>query len=86
MQEKAIANTLRHAQAKRLVIELEQAVDGSIRIAIRDDGRGGLASVEGNRSRRYAERFRSFQGGELSIASWATQGFNIRGAIPAAGR
>ena len=82
--QEAITNTLRHAQAKRLVIELEQALDGSIRIAIRDDGRGGRF-VEGGGLAGMRERFGSL-GGELSIASGAGQGFSIRGAIPAAGR
>jgi signal transduction histidine kinase len=82
--QEAITNTLRHAQAKRLVIELEQAVDGSIRIAIRDDGCGGRF-VEGGGLAGMRERFGSL-GGELSIASGAGQGFSIRGAIPAAGR
>jgi signal transduction histidine kinase len=82
--QEAITNTLRHAQAKRLVIELEQAMDGSIRIGIRDDGRGGRF-VEGGGLAGMRERFGSL-GGELSIASGAGQGFSIHGAIPAAGR
>ena len=82
--QEAITNTMRHAHAKRLVIELEQAVDGSICIAIRDDGRGGRF-VEGGGLAGMRERFGSL-GGELSIASEAGQGFSIRGAIPAAGR
>ncbi|MDB6014878.1 MAG: hypothetical protein JWL65_7128 [Gammaproteobacteria bacterium] len=82
--QEAITNTLRHAQAKRLVIELEQAVDGSICIAIRDDGRGGRF-VEGGGLAGMRERFRGL-GGELSIGSGAGEGFSIRGAIPAAGR
>ena len=82
--QEAITNTLRHAQAKRLVIELEQAVDGSIRIDIRDDGRGG-DFVEGGGLAGMRERFGSL-GGELSIASGTGRGFSIRGAIPAAGR
>lgn len=82
--QEAITNTLRHAQAKRLVIELEQAVDGSVCIAIRDDGRGGRF-VEGGGLAGMRERFGSL-GGELSIASGAGQGFRIRGAIPVAGR
>lgn len=82
--QEAITNTLRHAQAKRLVIELEQAVDGSVCIAIRDDGRGGRF-VEGGGLAGMRERFGSL-GGELSIASGAGHGFSIRGAIPAASR
>ena len=82
--QEAITNTLRHAQAKRLVIELEQAMDGSVCIAIRDDGRGGRF-VEGGGIAGMRERFGSL-GGELSIASGSGQGFSIRGAIPAAGR
>jgi signal transduction histidine kinase len=81
--QEVITNTLRHARAKRLVIELAQAVDGSVRIATRDDGRGG-SFVEGGGLTGMRERFVSL-GGDLSIASLPGQGFSIRGALPAAG-
>jgi signal transduction histidine kinase len=81
--QEVITNTLRHARATRLVIELEQAVDGSVCIAARDDGQGGRF-VEGGGLTGMRERFGSL-GGDLSIVSVPGQGFSIRGAIPAAG-
>lgn len=81
--QEVITNTLRHARATRLVIELEQAVDGSVRIAARDDGRGGNF-VEGGGLTGMRERFGNL-GGDLSIASLPGRGFSIRGALPTAG-
>jgi signal transduction histidine kinase len=58
-------------------------VDGSVRIAVRDDGRGGWF-VEGGGLAGMRERFMML-GGELSIDSRDGGGFVIRGAIPAVG-
>jgi len=79
--QEAITNTLRHAQATRLNIDLAQAVDGSVGIAIRDNGRGGYF-VEGNGLAGMRERFGRL-GGELSITSLPDKGFGIRGTLPA---
>lgn len=79
--QEAITNTLRHAQATRLVIELEQAVDGSVSVAIRDNGRGG-SFVEGGGLAGMRERFGRL-GGKLSVDSRPGQGFSVRGTIPA---
>ena len=79
--QEAITNTLRHAQASQLVIELEQAVDGSVCLAIRDNGHGG-SFREGGGLAGMRERFERL-GGKLSVASAPGQGFSIRGTIPA---
>jgi signal transduction histidine kinase len=79
--QEAITNTLRHAKATQMAIEVEQPVDGSVRIAVRDDGRGGRF-VEGGGLAGMRERFKML-GGELSIDSREGGGFSIRGAIPA---
>jgi signal transduction histidine kinase len=81
--QEVITNTLRHAQATRLVIQLEQAENGSVCVTTRDDGRGGRF-VEGSGLAGMRERFRNL-GGDLTVASLPGQGFSIRGAIPAAG-
>ena len=39
--QELITNTLRHAQAHELSIEIRQSIDGALSIAARDDGRGG---------------------------------------------
>ena len=76
-----ITNTLRHAQATKLVVTLEQGMDGSICVTTRDDGRGGRF-VEGSGLAGMRERFGGL-GGDLTIASLPGQGFSIRAAIPA---
>ena len=81
--QEVITNTLRHAQATRLVIKLEQAENGSVCVTTRDDGRGGRF-VEGSGLAGMRERFRNL-GGDLTVDSLPGQGFSIRGAIPATG-
>jgi signal transduction histidine kinase len=78
--QEAITNTLRHAKATQIDIQVEQAVDGAVRIAVRDDGLGGRF-VEGGGLAGMRERF-TMLGGELSIGSPEGGGFIIRGAIP----
>jgi signal transduction histidine kinase len=72
---------MRHAQATQLVIELEQAVDGSVCLAIRDNGHGG-SFMEGGGLTGMRERFERL-GGNLSVASAPGNGFSIRGTLPA---
>ena len=81
--QEVITNTLRHAQASRLTITLEQDMDGSIALSTHDDGRGGLI-VEGGGLAGMRVRFGSL-GGELTVVSRPEQGFSLHGSIPAAG-
>jgi signal transduction histidine kinase len=78
--QELITNTLRHAQASELFIEIQQASDGCVSIAARDDGRGGEI-VEGYGLAGMHERFRSL-GGTLSVTSAPSQGFRIQGRLP----
>lgn len=81
--QEVVTNTLRHAQAKELVIEVKQTADGCVSIDARDDGHGGRV-VEGSGLTGMRERFKIL-GGELSIACSPGEGFAIHGAIPAMG-
>jgi signal transduction histidine kinase len=81
--QEIVTNTIRHAQARELIVELEEEPDGSITISTRDDGRGG-PFVEGGGLAGMRERFKLL-GGELSIAAPPGGGFRVRGAIPAVG-
>jgi signal transduction histidine kinase len=81
--QELITNALRHARARELVVELTQAVDGTVAIAARDDGAGG-AFVEGHGLSGMRERFEAL-GGSLSFASLRGEGFRMSGVIPAAG-
>ena len=65
--QEAITNTLRHAKATQIDIQVEQAVDGELRIAVRDDGCGGRF-VEGAASPACASASRCWAGNSPSVA------------------
>ena len=81
--QELITNTLRHAQAQELAIEIRQSLDGALSIAARDDGRGGEV-VEGQGLAGMRERFEAL-GGSLSIACAPGRGCSVQGQIPALG-
>ncbi|MBW8816549.1 MAG: hypothetical protein JF588_24285 [Caulobacterales bacterium] len=81
--QELVTNTLRHAKARRLTVELTQDLDGTVTVAARDDGRGGVF-VEGQGLTGMRERFEML-GGSLAISSSDDGGFSVRGAMPAAG-
>ncbi len=81
--QELITNTLRHAQAQELMIDLQHNADGGLTIVASDDGCGGEI-VEGQGLAGMRERF-ELLGGTLSITCLPGQGFSVRGQIPAAG-
>lgn len=81
--QELITNTLRHADARHLVVALEQGSDGTISLVAQDDGRGG-AFQEGQGLTGMRERF-EILGGRLAVASRLGGGFRVDGAIPAGG-
>ncbi len=81
--QELITNTLRHAQARELSIEIRQAADSALSIAASDDGRGGEV-IEGQGLSGMRERFEAL-GGSLSIACAPGRGFSMQGQIPALG-
>jgi signal transduction histidine kinase len=81
--QELITNTMRHAQAQALAIEIRQSVDGALSIAARDDGRGGEVT-EGHGLAGMRERFEAL-GGSLSVACGPGRGFSVQGQIPALG-
>lgn len=78
--QELITNTLRHAEARELVITLEQKSCGELVITGSDDGRGGTLA-EGSGLAGMRERF-ELLGGRLSVASPPDRGFIVRGQIP----
>ncbi len=76
-------NTLRHAHARELLIEIRQSEDGGVLIAARDDGQGGEI-VEGYGLAGMRERF-ELLGGSLVLASAPGQGFSMQGYLPTLG-
>jgi signal transduction histidine kinase len=81
--QELITNTLRHAQAHQLAIEIRQSASGALSIAAHDDGRGGKV-VEGRGLAGMRERFEAL-GGNLSVACAPGQGLSVQGQIPALG-
>lgn len=81
--QELITNTLRHAQAHQLSIEIRQSATGALSIEARDDGRGGEV-VEGHGLAGMRERFEAL-GGTLSVAGAPGQGVSVQAQIPALG-
>ena len=80
--QEALDNAIRHACSSRVAIEVVD--DGSsVRIAVRDDGRGfdPAAVSDGFGLKRIRERVELF-GGSLEIASAVAGGTELRAAIP----
>lgn len=79
--QEVITNTMRHARARELVIDMRNECGGLI-ITAQDDGCGGRFNpghgLEGMR-----ERFETF-GGSLAINSTDGEGFMIKGVLPLA--
>jgi len=81
--QELITNTLRHAQAQALSIEIRQSTDGALSIAASDDGRGGEV-IEGHGLAGMRERFEAL-GGSLAVACGPGRGFSVQAQIPGLG-
>lgn len=77
--QEIVTNTLRHAEARTLYIQIRER-DGGITLSARDDGLGAGRVVMGNGLRGLMERFVNL-GGELTVDGH--DGFRIEGRIPA---
>jgi signal transduction histidine kinase len=83
--QEALQNALRHANAKRIDVSLDED-DGHVRLAVADDGDGFDPSAPGLRSRRLGltsmeERARAL-GGTLAIDSRPGAGTTVRLEVP----
>jgi signal transduction histidine kinase len=79
--QEAITNTLRHAAARHLHVEV-CADSSGIRVEAHDDGRGVAAVVAGNGLTGMRERFEAL-GGSLQVSSRPGAGFTAVGRLPA---
>jgi signal transduction histidine kinase len=81
----AIQNAVKHADAKRIVVELGER-DDELLFAVRDDGRGfdPRRSGDGAGMRNVADRVRA-AGGSLRVASSPGAGTTVSGSIPLSG-
>ena len=79
--QEVITNTLKHAQAENLWLELRHTPSG-IEISAHDDGRGAKEVTAGNGLSGMRERLVSL-GGDLSLTSSPGGGFALRATLPA---
>lgn len=79
----AVTNTIRHAAATRVEVELTEA-DGLVELRIADDGRGGIGRA-GNGLSGMRERLEAL-GGNLEIESASGAGTRLRLRVPLASR
>jgi signal transduction histidine kinase len=79
--QEALTNTLRHADARHAVVEIEHAAD-AVRVRVTDDGRnaqepattgGGLLGIR--------ERI-GMLGGEVELGPLGTGGFGVAVSVP----
>ena len=75
-----ITNTVRHAQASNLWIQLETRADGIV-LHARDDGRGADAVTCGNGLTGMRERF-EMCAGHVEFGTGRGAGFEVRGFLP----
>lgn len=78
--QEIVTNTIRHAAAQNLWLELEHRPDG-LRIRGRDDGRGAATITAGVGLGGMRERLESL-GGRLNVTSVQGQGFQVEALIP----
>ncbi|MGP9537740.1 sensor histidine kinase [Brachybacterium sp. AOP43-C2-M15] len=77
LAQEAVTNTIRHAEASRLRIEVTQGPEG-VTLVARDDGLGARSPQPGNGLRGLRERFEQL-GGEVTVES--RRGFSVRGRL-----
>lgn len=78
--QELITNTVRHASARNMWIELKSGQNG-LSLSARDDGRGVVELMPGNGLTGMRERLREL-GGRLEIATRPGAGFQVRAWMP----
>lgn len=78
--QEVITNTLKHANASKLVITLERS-EGGIRVSAEDDGEGAALLTVGNGLKGMRERLEQV-GGSLNLSSVQGQGFSLTAFVP----
>ncbi|MCL6588563.1 MAG: hypothetical protein K6U80_01265 [Firmicutes bacterium] len=82
--QEALTNSLKHGQAKQIMILL-RFLDDCLKVYISDDGRGCKTIVKGLGLAGMEQRVKSLKG-ELFYGSDGERGFNIRLKLPLAGK
>ena len=78
--QEIVTNTVRHAHARNLWIEVRHAPGGLV-VEARDDGRGAAGYTAGHGLTGMGERLREL-GGSLVVASHPGRGFEVRATLP----
>jgi signal transduction histidine kinase len=78
--QEAVTNTVRHAHARNLWIEVERG-PGGFTVTARDDGRGAPAYAPGHGLTGMGDRL-SALGGSLVVVSHPGRGFEVRATVP----
>jgi signal transduction histidine kinase len=78
--QEIITNTIRHAEAHNLWVQIETTPD-AISLLAKDDGRGARDLRLGNGLTGMRERFEA-RGGHVAFTSPADGGFEVRGTMP----
>lgn len=81
--QELVTNTVRHAQAENLWLEISRSA-GRIEIRARDDGRGAAAIGSGNGLTGMRERIEQ-RGGTLSVETAPGRGFAVTAVLPLTG-
>jgi signal transduction histidine kinase len=80
--QEIVTNTVRHADARNLWIEIRRG-PGGLTVEARDDGRGAPGYTPGQGLSGMGERMREL-GGSLVVASHPGRGFEVRATLPLA--
>ncbi len=81
--QELVTNSVRHAQAENLWLEISRSA-GGIEIRARDDGRGAAAIGSGNGLTGMRERIEE-RGGTLSVETAPGRGFAVTAVLPLTG-
>jgi signal transduction histidine kinase len=79
--QEVVTNTVRHARAENLWLELRRGDDGELVLSARDDGQGSAALAPGNGLAGMRERLQQV-GGTLKMETGAGRGFALEARIP----
>jgi signal transduction histidine kinase len=75
-----LTNALKHAEATRVLIEVERD-DGRLRVSVADDGRGGAAVTPSSGLAGLRDRVAA-TGGDLTVASPEGRGTRVEAVLP----
>ena len=79
--QEALTNTIRHADARHAVVEIEHT-DGAVRVLVTDDGRAGTAPVGTGAGLLGIRERVGMLGGQVELGPVPTGGFRVAVSVP----